>query len=329
MLSSPQISDADLQARTFKPAIIVHGGAWHIPDHRTAASLFGVKKAALVAYQHLLRNGSALQAVEAAIKSLESDPIFDAGVGSCLTDTGVVEMDAAIMSDKPQLGAVACISNVKHPIEVAHAVLHSEHCFLVGAGADRFAEKQGFPLVNRSELVSESAVSEWQHYNKYGAVVQDLFNSGHDTVGAVALDNTGHIACGTSTGGITFKRQGRVGDSPIVGCGLYCEGGVGGVSATGHGESLLKTVVCKHVIDLMRMKNLSLSTATKEALRTMKDRTLGCGGVVALDRNGAYSAECTTARMAWACVDGDGNGHGGIEKNQVVEFCVPQMAPFP
>lgn len=325
MQSSPRISNADAhQSQTVDPVIIVHGGAWHIPDERTVASLSGVQQAALTAHILLGQDGSALQAVETAIKSLESNPNFDAGVGSCLTDTGVVEMDAAIMSDEPELGAVSCLSNVKHPIEVARAVLHSEHCFLTGAGADRFAKQEGFDSVDQSDLVTDAALKEWQHFNKYGAVVRDLFNSGHDTVGAVALDKNGRIACGTSTGGITFKRQGRVGDSPVVGCGLYCERGVGGVSATGHGESLLKVPVCKHIIDLISLTNVSVDVAAKEALRVMKSRTHGCGGVVALGPDGKWSAECTTTRMAWACVDANGSGYSGIENGQVEAFDVPK-----
>lgn len=319
-MSTAQGSNSARHVNTTRPVLIVHGGAWQIPDDRVAASLSGVTAAASAGYNILRRGGSALQAVQEAVVQLESDPVFDAGVGSCLTNAGTVEMDAAIMSDTPNLGAVACVSNVEHPIALAHAVLQSEHCFLVGAGAEQFAKERELATIQPAMLVTDGARKEWEQYNEYGIVVNDLFNSGHDTVGAVALDSQGHIACGTSTGGITFKRQGRVGDSPVVGCGLFCEQGVGGVSATGHGESLLKSVICKHVVDLMSIGNVSLENATKKALNTMKRSTDGCGGVVALDVQGAWSAEWTTTRMAWACVDVEGEGHCGIEKDKSDKF---------
>lgn len=314
-----------------KPVVIVHGGAWQIPKSYTEASVAGVKKAALIAYEILQNNASdtsALDAVEAAVRYMESDPIFDAGVGSCLTETGEVEMDASIMTDTPTLGAVAAITNVKHPISTARALMQTQHCLLVGAGANAFAKLSGQPIVQTSELVTEGARREWESFKKYGHVVHDLFNSsvnndvsqnsGHDTVGAVALDINGRIACATSTGGITYKHQGRVGDSPIVGAGLFCQRGVGGVSATGHGESILQTVLCKHIIDLMAMRKLPLSEATQDALQLMRRQTAGCGGVVALDASGNWAADFTTSRMAWAVVDANATLRVGIDKGETI-----------
>lgn len=307
------------------PVVIVHGGAWQIPQSRTDVTLKGVRTATTIAYRILQSDknnnkGTAIDAVEAAVKHLESDPVFDAGIGSCLTNVGTIEMDAAIMTDVPsRLGAVAAVSNVEHPISVARAVLASEHSLFVGSGADEFAHNANFSSVDASQLVSDSARQEWEQYQKYGHVVNDLFNSGHDTVGAVALDCTGRLACATSTGGITYKRVGRVGDSPIAGAGLYCLEGVGAASATGHGESILKACLCKHLVDLVLMRGDSITDAAYEALQFMRRLTDGCGGVIALDADGRWTAECTTGRMAWACVDNRRLLHAGIDKGQVID----------
>lgn len=302
--------------------MIVHGGAWQIPDAQKGPHLEGVKKAATIAYRLLCRHGTAVDAVEAAVRHLESDPTFDAGTGSCLTSAGTVEMDAAIMTDTPALGAVAAVSDIEHPITAARAVLNIEHSMLVGQGAHTFIKEMNMPLIESSRLVSDAARREWERFNNYDKVVKDLFNSGHDTVGAVAIDSAGRLACATSTGGITYKRLGRVGDSPIAGSGLYCLPGVAAVSATGHGESILKSVLCKHLVDLMSMRGDDLVNASVGALSFMKDLTGGCGGVVALDSRGNWSAEFTTNRMAWACIDRERRLHAGVDRGEVIRYDV-------
>lgn len=303
-----------------QPAVIVHGGAWEIPQHMTEQSLSGVKDAASAAYAVLSSGGSAADAVEVAVMHMESVPVFDAGVGSCLTVDGTVEMDAAFMTDTPRLGAVAAVSTVEHPVSVARRLLDSHHCMLVGKGAENFAVEEGFPQIDPQLLITSTALKDLKGSTEYDSVVKSYFGNGHDTVGAVALDSNGHIACATSTGGITAKRVGRVGDSSLSGSGLYCRRNVGGVSATGHGESIMKTVICKHIIDLMSMCKHSVGNAAVEALQTMNDETNGCGGVVALDADGSWAAECTTSRMAWACVDVHQVLRGGIGKGEVLDF---------
>lgn len=318
--------------------IIVHGGAWKIPESLTELSLSGVEKAVTIGYQTLLqRDSTALDAVEMAIRHLESDPVFDAGVGSCLTSEGTVEMDAAIMSTssastkskKLELGGVACVSNVEHAISVARQVLNKgKHTLFVGKGANRFAiDCSNIPILkNSNKLITECMRQELKDYkNKYGQLVNNLFNHNgnhqHDTVGCVAIDQFGRIACGTSTGGITSKQVGRVGDSPISGSGLYCMNHVGGISSTGHGESIMKACLCKHILDSCFFTHISLKESAVQGLQFMNDVSDGgCGGVVALDCKGGWVAECTTERMVWACVDGDGCIKGGIERGQVKEL---------
>lgn len=214
-----------------------------------------------------------------------------------------------------QLGAVAALSEARNPISVARAVMErTPHCLLVGEGADRFAREIGAKMATVAELVTPAAVEEWNRYDRYGSAVADLFNSGHDTVGAVARDDQGRLACATSTGGITFKRVGRVGDSPIVGAGLFCEDGVGACSTTGHGESILKAGLARTAVLLMDMQGLGPHQAAGMALAKMKKRTGGCGGIVMLDKNGEWAREFTTTRMAWAAVGKDGLLKSGVDR---------------
>lgn len=310
------------------PIVIVHGGAWRIPDTLLQPSLDGVKQAALAARASLTngKNGGALRAVEAAVRVLEDDPVFDAGKGSCLTRAGTVEMDAAAMvansgHKRVLLGGVACISNARNPISVASHVLRADdHVLYVGAGADQYAERQGLADVQcADDLVTDAMRAELRDFEStYDNVVHNLFNgTAHDTVGCVVVDACGNIACATSTGGITAKHEGRVGDSPLAGSGLYCATDVAGVSATGHGESISKAVLCKHILDLMQMKGERIDHAVHDALMYMKDVSGGgCGGVVAADAKGRYSAQCTTERMAWACVTAAGVVRGGVERGE-------------
>ncbi|KAK3608611.1 hypothetical protein CHS0354_042609 [Potamilus streckersoni] len=205
------------------PVVIVHGGAWNIPDHLLKGSIEGAKASARAAYQILKTGGSALDAVVAAIRVLEDEVCFDAGTGSVLNSNGEVEMDALIMDGETlKAGCVACVQNIKNPIDLARLVMEkTEHVLLVGKGANQFAEEVEMKTVPMSELVTDEAMWEFENFKQYGNTVTQFFGRkdglGHDTVGAVALDIRGNVACGTSTGGITAKRPGRVGDSPVVG----------------------------------------------------------------------------------------------------------------
>lgn len=214
--------------RPIKPIVVVHGGAWAIPDALRDASLAGVQAAVEAAYSRLAEGASALDGVEAAVNALERNVAFNAGRGASLNAVGEVELDAVIVDGRTLgAGAVAGIGPVLHPVSVARQVMeHTEHVMLVGTGATAFAREMGVPILDPSELVTPEARAEWQAMAAYTQSVATFYNTeraappltpGHDTVGAVALDAEGNLAAATSTGGITFKRVGRVGDSPLLG----------------------------------------------------------------------------------------------------------------
>ncbi|XP_069116954.1 isoaspartyl peptidase/L-asparaginase-like isoform X2 [Argopecten irradians] len=306
------------------PVIIVHGGAWAIPDSLAAGSVLGVRQAATAGYLVLRGGGSAVEAVEAAIRSMEDDPVFDAGVGSVLNADGEVEMDAVIMDGKDlKSGAVGCVQNIKNPISLARAVMEkTDHTLIVGKGANKFAEEVGIETLPTNQLVTESARREWEELMKFRTTVTTLFSArgsvlndiasdaqGHDTVGAVALDTQGNIAFGTSTGGITAKRPGRIGDSPIIGAGGYADNSIGGVSTTGHGESIAKVCLAKHISHLMD-GGMDPQTASETALTFMAQRVQGSGGAIVLGECGNVGKHFTTERMAWAWIKDNVLHHG-------------------
>jgi beta-aspartyl-peptidase (threonine type) len=297
--------------------IIVHGGAWAIPDALDAASVRGCECAVRAGFTALAAGRSALDAVEAAVRVLEDDPTFDAGHGSVLNAAGRVEMDALIMDGATlRSGAVACVTGVSNPVSLARMVMDkTKHALVCGEGANLFARQMGVPEVPAAELVTPGARAEWERFRDYGTAVDELFT--HDTVGAVAMDNAGNVAAATSTGGITAKMVGRVGDSPLVGCGGIADNEVGGVSTTGHGESIMRTMLASQVLaELERGAGAAgeggtespTISAARAALERMRARTGGCGGLVALDAAGRPGAWHTTAKMAWACMRQAGEG---------------------
>ncbi|KAL4237312.1 Isoaspartyl peptidase/L-asparaginase [Mactra antiquata] len=301
------------------PVIMVHGGAWTIPDNLVQPSRDGTKTAARAGYKVLESGGSALDAVQAAVMSLEDDPTFDAGKGSVLNKNGEVEMDAVIMDGQTlKSGGVACVQNIKNPICLAREVMQStDHCLLVGPGANQFAEEVGIKKVPMETLVSDEAIRELECYKQYGNTVEDLFRqrgSQHDTVGAVAMDCHGNIAYGTSTGGITCKKPGRVGDSPIMGAGGYADNEAGAVSCTGHGESIFKVVLAYQIITLMK-QGMQPQEASDKALAEMSKRVHGYGGVIVLSNDGQPVTSFTTERMAWAWAK-DGALHHGVDPGE-------------
>lgn len=318
------------------PCIIVHGGAYAIADAKAAALIAGCENAARVGYAILAAGGSALDAVEAAINCLENDPTFDAGYGSDLNSAGFVEMDAMIMNGSNlSCGSVAGIRSVRNPISVARKVMEeTNHVLLVGEGADIFAREQGFPYVGTEELISPNArdvLAEYQSYHNAVNLWHLQFTSSadpskdrpaahphapdsHDTVGCVALCTEGILAVGTSTGGIAAKKVGRVGDSPIIGCGGYVDNVIGGASTTGHGESIMKVTLARLALWLHETKAAqSLQAAAEKALEIMKERTSGCGGIIMIDKEGNIAHACTTPRMCWSSIDHTGTQISGIE----------------
>ncbi len=268
-------------------AIVVHGGAggWNVPEEHCEIALKACVEAAEKGRAILLDGGSALDAVEAAVKILEDCPVLDAGRGSYPNSEGEVEMDAIIMDGSNlTLGAIAAIQRVRHPISLARRVMSdSGHNFLVGQGADAFADRIGFPRCDVEELLVEE---------KLKATIGD-------TVGAVALDANGNLAAATSTGGIPNKRPGRVGDSPLVGSGAYADNWTAAVSATGYGEALMRVVISKQACDFVGL-GLSAQAACESAIRVLAERTGGEGGLIAVDARGKVGRAYNTQRMPHA-----------------------------
>ncbi|KAJ8902245.1 hypothetical protein NDN08_006652 [Rhodosorus marinus] len=301
-------------ASGYLPVVVVHGGAWNIPERLRAGSEEGARRAVAAGMESLRKSpNDALAAVEAAVKVLEDDPCFDAGTGSCLTADRSVEMDAILMDGSTlKTGAVAAVKNIRNPVSLARMVLDTSHCLLVGEGADKFAREMGVPEVDPEKLVSEDAVRDWEKHDSYESVIADHFmGHSHDTVGCVVLTRDGHFACGTSTGGITRKRVGRVGDSPLIGCGAYCEDGLGAASTTGHGESIMKLVLSRRA--LFNMENgMAPKEAASAALREMKSKTGGEGGLIIIGPDGSVAHEFTTPHMPWAVSRGEEGITSGI-----------------
>lgn len=282
-----------------RPAIIVHGGAWALPDDEVEAHKAGCLHAVQAGWKVLLDGGSALDAVEAAVRVMEDDPVFDAGVGSFLNADGEVELDAAVMDGFTlRCGAIAGVQRVRHPISVARHVLDSHHILMVGLGAERFAQKVGAELCAPEELIVERERLRWEALRtQEGYTGRAAF--GHDTVGCVALDSKGRLAAGTSTGGTPNKVPGRVGDSPLIGCGLYADGELGGCSTTGWGESIIKVVLAKTAVDLLA-QDTEPDLAAQRAIEVLARRADGLGGCILLDRNGRVGWAYNTPRMACA-----------------------------
>jgi L-asparaginase / beta-aspartyl-peptidase len=290
------------------PAFIVHGGAWDIPDNEVEAHLNGCRVAAQIGWSILKNGGSALDAVEAAIRSLEDDPAFDAGKGAWLNSTGEVELDAIIMDGSTlNNGAVAAVQHVRNPISMARLVMErTTHSLLTGLGAEHFAQAQSVPLCDESELLTGQELERWKIIKaQKDFKVEVAFGAApdlpHGTVGAVAIDVNGHLAAGTSTGGTPNKMQGRVGDSPLIGCGCYADDLSAGASATGWGESIMKVVLCKAVCDFVAQGG-SAQAAAEKAIRVLADRAQGLGGVIVIDRAGTIGLAFNTPRMAHAWI---------------------------
>jgi len=283
-------------------AMAVHGGAWAIPDDAVAAHRRGVEAALAVGWGVLSGAGSALDAVEAAIRALEDDPTFDAGTGAMLNRDGEVELDAMLMrGDDLAAGAVAAVRRIRNPISLARRLLErGEHLFLVGAGANRFAADEGISEVDEGSLLVGRERSRWEEMRAgRGPSVRALFEGPLGTVGAVARDAAGRLAAGTSTGGTPDKYPGRVGDSPVLGAGCYCDGAAGGASATGYGEALLRATFCRDAVRLLE-EGEDPERAANAAVARLETRFAGRGGIVLIDRQGRIGHAYNTPRMAVA-----------------------------
>ena len=304
-----------------RPSLIVHGGAWDIPDEAVDACKHGCLEALGEGWKILASGGSALDAIEGAVISLENDPVFDAGFGSHLNAEGKVECDAIVMDGATlRAGAAAGLQRVKNPVQVARAIYEkSTHMMLVGEGAEKFAKEKGIELCKPEDLVSEA---EWEAYLKCS---QDEHaaehHRGHEqgTVGAVALDKDGRLFAATSTGGTCCKLPGRVGDSPLIGCGCYADSAAGGVSCTGYGEAIMKIVMAKMAVDLLgRPLQNGASSAEfakqigKTCMQQLYERGHGTGGLILLDKEGNPAFAFNTPRMAYGYVDSSGTFIVGV-----------------
>ncbi|GBD09336.1 Isoaspartyl peptidase [Candidatus Thermoflexus japonica] len=294
-----------------RPLLIVHGGAGTIPEERHAAAVEGCRRAARAGWSVLAAGGSALDAVEAAVRALEDDPTFNAGRGSVMTRAGTVEMDALIMDGVTlRAGAVAAVRRVCNPIALARAVMErTPHVLLVGAGAEALAALLGLPMADDAELVAPRDRERWEALQRNGPpdlreVLTQALAEPMDTVGAVALDTAGHIAAAVSTGGMSNKWPGRVGDSALVGCGAYADDRIGAAVATGWGETLMRVVISKTACDFMAL-GLTAQAAVEAALHVLEERVQGRGGLIGVDRMGRIGIAHNTPHMAWAWTDGE------------------------
>jgi L-asparaginase / beta-aspartyl-peptidase len=270
-----------------------------VEDHR-----LGVQKALRVGWEVLLSGGTALKAVEEAVVIMEDDETFDAGRGSFLTADGKVQMDALIMDGATlRAGGVGCVERIRNPIRAARLILsESPHVYFVGDGAEQFAAGLGIELIDNRELVIDRERKRLAAAKARAAGGhRDLTfaGSGHDTVGAIALDKNGHLAAATSTGGTLNKTPGRVGDSSLIGCGCYADDQSGAVSCTGWGEPIMKLVLGKWAADRVAAGAVP-ELATREAIGYLSSRLDGHGGMILLDARGRYGLAHNTPRMAWA-----------------------------
>jgi len=286
-------------------SLVVHGGAWDIPDDELDAHRAGVLAAVKEGWEVLREGGTATGAVERAVSAMENNPVFNAGRGAALNNAGEIELDAAIMEGETlQAGAVAALRNIANPITVARAIMdRGDEVLLVGLGATLFAKEQGIPTCGPDALITVEAVARWRealaHAGEAGGGGKRKARraSPGDTVGAVALDSGGRIASGSSTGGTPNKRPGRVGDSSLIGCGVYADSALGGCSATGWGEGIIRVVLAKSVVDFMRSHGPNAEAAAKDAIALLKKRTGGEGGVIVLNSSGEAGMAFSTKRM--------------------------------
>jgi beta-aspartyl-peptidase (threonine type) len=293
-----------------KPSLIVHGGAWTIPPAASDACKSGCRRALEEGWRVLQRGGSAEDAVEAAIVILEDDPVFDSGTGAHLNRDGYVELDAILMDGATlQAGAVAVLRHIKNPIRLARRLMETnEHMMLVGEGAEKFAVEQGIALCDPKDLIVPREIAAWERCHA-GPHSEEHHVHSLGTVGAVALDARGHLVAGTSTGGTCCKRAGRVGDSPLIGCGTYADQEAGGVSCTGLGEAIMKVVLAKTAVDKLRVSGATPQQVADDCIRLLATRTKGTGGLILMDREGNPAAAFNTPNMAWGCVRPDGSFH--------------------
>ncbi len=295
---------------------MVHGGAGALDNVKDSKSAVRYLESIRGVLEHgrqvLVLGGSALQAAEACACLLEDDPVFNAGCGSVLNEFGKVEMDAAIMDGRDlTAGSVAAVSTIANPVQAARVVLaKSEHVMLIGEGAEAFAHKHGIKSAEPEYFFTEERIAQLNQARQSNTIVLDheTINEDHKygTIGAIAYDQKGNLAAATSTGGMVNKRHGRVGDSPIVGAGVYADNETCAVSATGYGEDFMRTTISKTISDFIYMKELDAEKATKAGIEYLTRKVKGRGGVIVIDKDGNCASGFTTKKMIHGWIE-----HGG------------------
>jgi beta-aspartyl-peptidase (threonine type) len=289
-------------------ALIVHGGAGTIKPEYFEKSRAGCAEAASTGWFILQQGGSALDAVEAAVRSLEDNPEFNAGTGSCLNRPGNIEMDAGIMEGHTlNVGAIAGVELIKNPITLARRVMESEHVLLIRDGAQQFAHEQGIPFCRLEDLITERQYNAWKEGTEssltYEASTNDPNEKAkkHGTVGAVAIDSQGHLAAATSTGGILNKYLGRVGDSPLVGCGFYADE-YAAVSCTGYGEDFIRLMIAQRAAAAVA-GGATAQQAAQSAIDFLSTHAEGTGGLIIVDRYGNIGKAKNSLHIAHAYIN--------------------------
>jgi len=279
----------------YEYALVIHGGAGNmnfqnLPEGPQNQYKQALDSALQLGLDVLKEEGTSIDAVEAVIRYLEDNPLFNAGRGAVFTSEGKNELDASIMFGKDlNAGAVAGVTDIRHPISAARAVMEqSEHVMFAGKGASVFAEQAGLEIVDPSWFYTE------KRYESYRRAVE---KEEHGTVGCVALDREGNLCAGTSTGGMTNKKYGRIGDSPIIGAGTYANNATCGVSATGHGEYFIRWTVAHQISVLMEFKGMDVEAAAREVVEKQLVEVGGDGGVVCLDKYGRPAMVTNTSGM--------------------------------
>jgi len=299
---------------------MVHGGAGALDNVSSDKKAIRYMEAMRIVLEHgreiLQSGGSALEAVEQCASLLEDDPLFNAGAGSVLNEDGKVEMDAAIMCGSSlNAGAVAGITNIANPIQLARVILaESEHVMLIGDGAQRFADHWNIEFVPDHYFLTPDRIAQWEQAHRSHRMgldhddvelLESMKEDKYGTIGAIARDMQGNLAAATSTGGIVNKRYGRVGDSPIVGSGVYADNAACAVSCTGYGEDFMRTVLAKTLADLIEFKALDANAAAREGIEYLARKVKGRGGFILIDKQGKCSSAFTTEKMI----------HGWIEQS--------------
>ncbi|XP_054261838.1 probable isoaspartyl peptidase/L-asparaginase GA20639 isoform X3 [Macrosteles quadrilineatus] len=286
------ILTAAMAHKSFQPIVLVHGGAGDIPDSRVSAKLDGVCRAARKGYEILQKTGSVLDGIVAAVELMEDEPAFNAG-------------------------AVTLVKNIAHPISLARRVMvETPHAFLGGEAVNEFAARMGVPTVPDDYLFTSAAQAALDHFKQAKSIPSkmEIGEVGVGTVGSVAIDAAGHMASATSTGGITGKYNGRIGDTPLLGCGGYADDERGTVSTTGHGETIMRYNLAQRILaDIASGK--SAQEGTKDQCEGMTKRLNNTGGAITISSRGEVGVFFTSKRMAWAYQLGD-ELHYGIEHGQ-------------